>query len=130
MPSIVAKVLVPHLLTGDNRKCGRYTISIYDFDLPPAGIYSMSGSKPPLAKRFPAAKQRQMDELLTKHANGSISPDEFQVLEKLVADAEELIADNAQRMSEFVASQPEPIPPQAIPVTVWVNPASSDSANR
>jgi hypothetical protein len=51
-------------------------------------------------KNFPAAKQRRLDELLEKNSEGSISPAERESLENLVADAEQLMVENALRLAQ------------------------------
>ena len=56
----------------------------------------MSNSIPPNIEKFPAAKQRRLDELLDKNSEGTISPREKARLEQLVAEAEQLMAANAR----------------------------------
>jgi hypothetical protein len=82
----------------------------------------MSIRTPPKIKKFPSAKQRQLDQLLEKNADGTIRPKERVRLESLVAEAEELMVANSQRLSEFARSQSPQAPPSAVPVTIWVNP--------
>ena len=82
----------------------------------------MNKAAPPKIKKFPAAKERRLDELLEKNAAGTISAAEKRKLESLVAAAEELMVVNAQRLAEFARSQSPQPPPHAVPVTVWVNP--------
>jgi len=53
---------------------------------------------PPRIERFPAAKQRRMDELLDKNSQGTITPEEKARLEELVAEAERLMVANAKRL--------------------------------
>lgn len=77
---------------------------------------------PPKLKRFPAAKQRQLDELLDKNGEGAITPDEKARLEALVAEAERLMVANAQRLAEFSRREETEAPVDAVPVTVWVKP--------
>ncbi len=55
----------------------------------------------PRIKKFPAAKQRRLDQLLEKNAEGTISPKEKIALELLVTEAEALIVANSQRLAEF-----------------------------
>jgi hypothetical protein len=82
----------------------------------------MSKSTPPKVKKLAPVKQRRLDVLLEKNAEGTITPKERQSLESLVAEAEKLMVANSQRLAEFARSQsPEP-PTAAVPVTVWVNP--------
>jgi hypothetical protein len=80
--------------------------------------YTMKKSTPPKVVKFSAAKQRRLDDLLDKNAEGTITPREKAVLEKLVAEAERLIVANAERLASY--SQAEGSPPAAVPVTVWV----------
>jgi hypothetical protein len=88
---------------------------------PPSEV-KMSRPAPPTIKRFPADKQRRMDHLLDKIAEGSISESERVRLEQLVAEAEQLMVDNAKALSGYIADQPSSSPAQAVPVTVWVSP--------
>jgi hypothetical protein len=81
----------------------------------------MKESSPPRIKKFSAAKQRRLDELLEKNREGTIAPSEKKRLERLVQEAEELMIENAQRLVAFSASEPK-APTGAVPVTVWVNP--------
>jgi hypothetical protein len=76
----------------------------------------------PKPKRFPPAKQRWMDELLERNSEGTITPAEKTTLEKLVAEAEQLMAENAQRLAEFLKEEGTEPPAEAVPVTVWVKP--------
>ncbi len=76
---------------------------------------------PPTVKRFPTSKQRKMDALLDKNAEGVISPDERKVLTELVAEAEKLMVENSKALADFVRDhKPTTIPAGAVPVTVWV----------
>jgi hypothetical protein len=79
---------------------------------------------PPRIKRFPVAKQRRLDELLDRNAEGTITPKQKAALEQLVAEAEELMVYNLKRLAEFSKSQSPAPPPNAVPVTVWVSPQS------
>ena len=56
---------------------------------------------PPKLRKFPAAKQRRLDKLLDKNSEGTITPKEKALLERLVADAEELMVANAKQLAEF-----------------------------
>jgi hypothetical protein len=76
----------------------------------------------PRTKKFPAAKQRRLDQLLEKNAEGTISAKEKTALELLVAEAEALMVANSQQLAEFARNQSPQPPPSAVPVTVWVNP--------
>ena len=82
----------------------------------------MSNTAPPKIKAFPPAKQRRLDELLEKNAEGTISAKEKVRLESLVMEAEQLMVFNSQRLADFARSQTAQPPPAAVPVTVWVNP--------
>jgi hypothetical protein len=82
----------------------------------------MGNPTPPKIKNFPPAKQRRLDQLLDKLAEGKIDAKEKASLERLVAEAEALMVTNAERLAEFARSQSPIPPPGAVPVTVWVNP--------
>jgi hypothetical protein len=77
---------------------------------------------PPKVQRFPAAKQRRLDQLLEKNSEGTISVKEKANLEQLVAEAQELMVANARRLADFSKSQAMRPPNGAVPVTVWVQP--------
>ena len=77
---------------------------------------------PPRIEKFPAAKQRRLDELLEKNSEGRITPKEKQKLEQLVAEAERLMVDNARRLARFSSRERSAAPRGAVPVTVWVKP--------
>ena len=81
----------------------------------------MNKRVPPKPKKFPAAKQRRLDELLEKNSEGTITPAEKTRLEKLVAEAEQLMVDDAKRLAEFSKSEAD-APAGAVAVTVWVKP--------
>ena len=85
----------------------------------------MKKQTPPKAKRFPAAKQRRMDELLEKNSEGTITPAEKIRLDKLVAEAEQFMVANARALAEF-AQQQSDAPSTAVPVTVWVTPEHAE----
>jgi hypothetical protein len=55
---------------------------------------------PPRVNKFPAAKQRRLDQLLEKNSEGTITPSERATLERLVVEAEELMVANAKRLVE------------------------------
>ena len=82
----------------------------------------MGKATPPKIKKFSPAKQRRLDELLDRNAEGTISAKDKAVLEQLVAEAEDLMVDNLKRLAEFSKSQLPAPPPGAVPVTVWVSP--------
>jgi hypothetical protein len=76
---------------------------------------------PPKLRRFPAAKQRRLDDLLDKSSEGAITPAEAVTLKQLVAEAEELMVANAKRLAVFAKKEAAAHPPVgAVPVTVWV----------
>jgi len=75
---------------------------------------------PPKLKKFPAAKQRRLDELLEKNSEGTINSSEKARLEQLVADAEQLMVANAQLPAQFSQTEGASAPAGAVPVTVWV----------
>lgn len=75
-------------------------------------------------KRFPLSKQRRMDVLLDKNREGAISAKEKVALEKLVAEAEQLMVSNAKRVAEFAKNAQAEVPANAVPVTVWVVPSA------
>jgi hypothetical protein len=82
----------------------------------------MKKLSPPKIKKFSAAKQRRMDELLDKNSEGTITPSEKLRLERLVAEAEELTVANAKLVARFSQDDVADSPPGAVPVTVWVSP--------
>ena len=82
----------------------------------------MNKSNPPKLKKFAASKQRRLDLLLEKNAEGKITAKEKAALEALVVEAEELMIANGQRLAEFARSQSPRPPVSSVPVTVWVNP--------
>ena len=77
---------------------------------------------PPKVKEFPASKQRRLDELLEKNSEGTITPPEKARLERLVAEAEQLMVANARLLARFSQSEGTAQPGGAVPVTVWVTP--------
>jgi hypothetical protein len=82
----------------------------------------MKKSVPPTLRKFPAAKQRKLDELLEKNSEGTITPAEKARLEELVAEAEDCMVRNSKLLAEF-SRRASPRPPtDALPVTVWVTP--------
>jgi hypothetical protein len=80
---------------------------------------------PPKLKKFPDSKQRRLDALLEKNAEGPISAKETVVLKSLVAEAEAVMVANGQLLASFAQSQTPHPPVNAVPVTVWVNPQLS-----
>jgi hypothetical protein len=88
--------------------------------------HAMKRFAPPKIKKFPAAKQRRMDELLDKNSEGTITPAEKVRLKQLVSEAEDLMVINAKLLARF--SDQHQVPPSAaVPMTVWVTP---DNAQR
>lgn len=79
---------------------------------------------PPQLLNFPIAKQRRLDELLEKNREGTITKRELTSLRKLVADAEQLMVANAQRLAEFSNAVRSGVPSNAVPVTVWIAPVT------
>jgi hypothetical protein len=86
----------------------------------------MSNRNPPRIRTLSPAKQRRLDQLLAKNAEGVITLREKRTLEGLVAEAEALMVANAQRLAEFARSQSPQAPITAVPVTVWINPELAD----
>jgi hypothetical protein len=86
----------------------------------------MSKHTPPKISKLAPAKQRRLDQLLERNAEGSISSKEKEKLESLVTEAEELMVANSQRLADFARSQSSQPPTTAVPVTVWVNPQLAD----
>lgn len=80
----------------------------------------MKKTLPPKVTKFPAAKQRRLDELLEKNSEGTITPAEKTNLRKLVAEAEQLIAANTKRLADFSKREAADAPRGSVPVTVWV----------
>jgi hypothetical protein len=89
-------------------------------------VGEMKKSVPPKLERFPAAKQRRLDQLLEKNSEGTISIKEKEKLEALVAQAEQLMVVNARRLAEFAQSEAAPSRTAAVPVTVWVQAEHAD----
>ena len=81
---------------------------------------------PPALKKFPANKQRRLDQLLSKNSEGTISPKERTLLNELVEEAEQLMATNAKRLAEFAERGGNSVPADAVPVTVWVTPVPTE----
>jgi len=76
----------------------------------------------PALKKFSAAKQRRLDELLTKNSNGSITPREQLRLQALVDEAEAVMVANAKLLADFAKQQAPSTSSPAVPVTVWLSP--------
>lgn len=86
----------------------------------------MSQKTPPKIRNLAAAKQRRLDDLLDKKSSGTITPKELARLNALVAEAEQLMVENSERLADFVRSQSPAPPPTSIPVTVWVSPQPAE----
>ena len=77
---------------------------------------------PPRLKKFPVLRQRRLDELLDKNAEGTITPAERAKLEQLVAEAEQVMVDNAKRLAKSPLGDIVKSDAESVPVTVWVKP--------
>lgn len=86
----------------------------------------MNQKTPPKIRSLAAAKQRRLDDLLEKNSNGEITPKERARLNALVAESEQLMVENSQRLADFARSQSPGPPATAIPVTVWVTPQPAE----
>ncbi len=86
----------------------------------------MRKTVPPKVKKFSAAKQRMLDQLLEKNSNGSISAAERSRLERLVAEAERLMVANGKRLARFYRNESASGPAGAVAVTVWVRPEPAE----
>jgi len=86
----------------------------------------MNRRVPPKLKRLPAAKQRRLDELLEKNGEGNTTGREKARLEQLVAEAEQLMVDNAKLLAQFSQTEDAGAPAGAVPVTVWVRPEHAE----
>ena len=85
-----------------------------------------TSSFPPKLQKFPAARQRRLDQLLEKNSEGTITRKEKGTLEQLVAEAEHLMVANAKRLAEFAHGEAVRAPVGAVPVTIWVQPKSAE----
>ena len=81
---------------------------------------------PPKLKKFPAAKQRKLDELLEKNSESTITPAEKARLEKLVVEAEQWMVRNSKLLARFSRRASQKPPAGALPVTVWVTPEPAE----
>jgi hypothetical protein len=86
----------------------------------------MKKTVPPRLEKFPAHKQRRLDQLLEKNSERTITHKEKAKLEQLVAEAEQLMVANARRLAAFSQSQPVRAPAGAVPVTIWVQPGHAE----
>jgi hypothetical protein len=80
----------------------------------------MKNNVPPKVRKFPAAKQRRLDQFLDKNSDGKISPSEAATLKQFVAEAEQLMVANAKLLAKFFKAEATRGPVGAVPVTVWV----------
>jgi uncharacterized protein DUF5678 len=69
----------------------------------------MKKTAPPKVQRFPAAKQRRLDQLLDKNSAGTITAREKAALEKLVAEAEHLMVGNVKKLAKVSKSGDSPL---------------------
>jgi hypothetical protein len=86
----------------------------------------MKKSNPPKIHKLSPAKQRRLDQLLQKNAEGRITTKERERLQALVVEAEELMVANSKRLADFAQIDAPQPPIAAVPVTVWVNPQLSE----
>jgi len=84
---------------------------------------SMDKNSLPSIKKFPAAKQRRLDQLLDKYCEGKITETEKKKLKQLVTEAEQLAVFNAKELLKITGEQTPPV--GAVPVTVWVTPQAA-----
>jgi hypothetical protein len=75
---------------------------------------------PPKLKKLPSSKQQRMDDLLERNREGVITTAEKAKLQALVAEAEQLMVENAKRLAAFHEQETIEAPSGATPVTVWV----------
>jgi hypothetical protein len=61
----------------------------------------MKKPAPPRLQKFPAAKQRRLDQLLDRNSEGTITVKEKKTLEQLVAEAEQVMVANTRRFADF-----------------------------
>ena len=80
----------------------------------------MKNTLPPRLRKFSAARQRRLDDLLDKNSEGTITPSEAEALKLLVAQAEALMVENGKRLATFAKKEAVRPPAGAVPVTVWV----------
>ena len=81
---------------------------------------------PPEPQPLPPDKQALLDNLLDQNSEGTISAEDKAALVDLVAEAERLIAENSKRLAEFAQAETPTVPANAMPVTVWVKPSSTE----
>jgi hypothetical protein len=81
---------------------------------------------PPEPKPLAPEKQSLLDNLLDQNSEGTISADDKVVLVELVAEAERLMVENSKRLAEFAQAETPAVPANAMPVTVWVKPSSTE----
>jgi hypothetical protein len=78
----------------------------------------MSEPATPSLVQFPAAKQRRIDELLDKNAEGTITLIERTEVQELVAEAERLMVENGQRIRNGVPLFPRSDPTATIDLEI------------
>ena len=86
----------------------------------------VASALPPKFQKFPAAKQRRLDQLLEKNREGTITRQEKAALEQLVAEAEQLMVANARQLAKFSQGEAVRAPADAVPVTIWVQPQHAE----
>src|SRR5262245_50194607 len=79
----------------------RAIIQSSEFRVAQSRMRSMKNRVPPKLKKLSAAKQKRLDELLDKNAEGTITVGEKARLQQLVSEAEQLMVTNAKRLAEF-----------------------------
>lgn len=81
---------------------------------------------PPQPTQLSQDKQLLMDDLLYQNSEGTISADGKATLDALVAEAEQLMVENAKKLADFAKSESPAAPADAMPVTVWIKPSSAE----
>ena len=81
---------------------------------------------PPEPKPLAPEKQSLLDSLLDQNSEGTISDDDRAVLIELVAEAERLMVEDSKRLAAFAQAETPAVPANAMPVTVWVKPSSTE----
>lgn len=82
--------------------------------------------QPPKPTRLAPEKQTLLDKLLNENSEGTISDADRAVLLELVAEAERLMVENAKQLADFAEQESPAVPGNAVPVTVWVKPSSTE----
>ena len=81
---------------------------------------------PPQPKQLSPDQQTLMDDLLEQNAEGTISAADKARLVELVDEAEQLMVENSRQLADFAKRDSPAAPANAIPVTVWVKPSSTE----